>query len=69
MNLRDKISTRFQELEIKLRSGRHLAGDEGRAEMVTLLSSIAKFTSALDDDERDFVNAARLAIEKAVTWR
>lgn len=67
MNLREKIVSRLDDLEAGLRSGRHL-GAEGRAEMTTLLVSIAKLFSALDDGEREFVGAARLAIEDALPW-
>lgn len=49
MNLREKIAKRLDELEARLRSGKHLTGDEGQAEMASLLSSVAKFYSALTD--------------------
>lgn len=68
MNLREKIVSRLDDLEAGLRSGRHLAGHEGHAEMTTLLISIAKLFSALDDGEREFVGAARLAIGDALPW-
>ena len=33
MNLREKIVSRLDDLEAGLRSGRHLAGHDGQAEM------------------------------------
>lgn len=68
MSLPEKIKSRLDGLEEGLRAGKHLAGDEGQAEMASLLSNVAKFYSALDDGERDFVNAARLAVEDKLPW-
>lgn len=68
MKLQEKIKIRLDGLEEGLRAGKHLAGEEGQAEMASLLSSVAKFFSAMTDEERDFVNSARLAIKEESPW-
>lgn len=68
MSVSDKITARLDALEAGLREGKHLAGVEGRSEMTALLSNVAKFYSAMDDGERDFVTSARMAIEERLAW-
>ncbi|MBF9060083.1 hypothetical protein HKCCSP123_12925 [Rhodobacterales bacterium HKCCSP123] len=70
MNLRNKINRRFDALTYSLESQLHLSDNEGdRIFVEDQIHSIAKFWSILNDGERDFINAARLAIEKRMNWR
>lgn len=69
MSVRDKIKTRLDALETGLREGRHIAEDEGRSEMTALLGSVAKFYSVMEDDDRDFVTSARMAIQERLPWK
>ena len=68
MNIREKIKVRLSSVEIFLREGKHLASDEGKAEAEALVESASKFFSILSDEDRDFINAARLAIDSNMAW-
>lgn len=69
MNIKDKIKARLDDLESGLREGRHLASDEERAQMEHVVASISKFFSTLSEEDRDFLNAARYAIEDGLEWK
>lgn len=68
MNIKEKIKKRFDDLEEALISGKHLESDDTAKEVEDLISSIAKFTSVLSSAERDFINAAKLAVEDKKVW-
>jgi hypothetical protein len=55
----------MDELEAFLISGKHL---ESADEVNQLISSISKFTSILSSADRDFLNAAKLAVEDKKHW-
>ena len=59
--IRQKIEIRFDELEA-LMNARNYAEAKG------LIPSIAKFTSVLTEEQRDFLGAARLAIAENLDW-
>jgi hypothetical protein len=65
MSIREKIEMRFSALEEQLNSGKHLEDPES---VTDLISSISKFTSILSSAERDFVNAAKMAVEEKKQW-
>ena len=66
MNIRERIQTRLDELASLLESQSHLHAPEIVAEK---LDSIAKFWSALSEEEREFVLAARMTISESLYWR
>ncbi len=68
MNVRVKIQTRLDILEAQLKAGEHLQSAEGVIAVLTTIASVSKFWRVLSDEERDFVNAARLAIEDQMAW-
>lgn len=68
MNVKEKIIARLVALESDLKAGKHLKSEEAKAEVESLLESAAKFYSALSDEDRDFVSAARHAIESGLPW-
>ena len=68
MSIKEKIKKRFDDLEEALISGKHLESDDTAKEVEDLISSIAKFTSVLSSAERDFINAAKLAVEDKKVW-
>ena len=68
MNVRVKIQTRLDALETQLKAGEHLHSAEGVIAVLTTIASVSKFWRVLSDEERDFVNAARLAIEDQMAW-
>jgi hypothetical protein len=68
MNIKEKIKNRFDDLEAALIAGKHLESDDAANEVESLIASIAKFTSVLSSAERDFINAAKLAVEGNKVW-
>lgn len=68
MDLKEKIKLRFDTLEESLRRGEYLTSDDKRREALELVASISKFTSALSEGERDFVIAAKVAINDQHPW-
>lgn len=68
MNIKDKIAARLEELEKRLAAGDHLNSAEGEMAMLDLISSIAKFTSILSSADRDFLNAAKMAVAEKKPW-
>ena len=59
--IREKIEARLDELEALMKVRNYADAEE-------LIPSIAKFTSVLTEEQRDFVNAVRLAIEENLDW-
>ncbi len=59
--IRDRIEARFDELEALVKARNYAEAEE-------LIPSIAKFTSVLTDEQRDFLGAARLAIAEKLDW-
>ena len=68
MNVRMKIQTRLDALEAQLKAGEHLRSAEGVITVLTTISSTSMFWRAMTDEERDFVHAARLAVEDELEW-
>ncbi len=68
MNVRVKIQARLDALETQLKAGEHLHSVEGVIAVLTTIASVSKFWRVLSDEERDFINAARLAIEDQMAW-
>ena len=65
--IREKIKVNFDALEDALKHGRHLDKDS-IIEMLALIQACSKYWSVLDDEHRDFLNAARFAVEDEVPW-
>ena len=59
--IRKKIEARLDELEDLIKARNY-------AEAEVLIPSIAKFTSVLTEEQRDFLGAARLAIAENLDW-
>ena len=58
---KEKIEARLDELEALMKTRNYAEAEE-------LLPSIAKFTSVLTEEQRDFLGAARLAIAENLDW-
>jgi hypothetical protein len=61
MSLRNRIEFRLLELELLLKSGKY-------QEAVALILNITKFAPILTEEQRDFINAAKYAIENCLKW-
>ena len=66
MNLQEKINDRLNNLQTKLENDDHLTDSE---QIVELIDSISKFWSVLDEDDKDYIQAARHAIENRMEWK
>ncbi|UWQ18956.1 hypothetical protein [Jannaschia sp. M317] len=69
MNVREKTQTRLDTLETQLKAGDHLQSAEDVIAVLTTIASVSKFWRVLTDDERDFVNAAKMAVEEGLEWK
>lgn len=70
MNLKEKIQNRLDDLTANLESQLHLSDKLANRILVEeQIESVAKFWSILDDAERDFINAARMAVEEEQPWK
>lgn len=69
MTVQTKIAKRLDALENALRAGEHLKSAEGVLYTLLLIHHVSKFWRVLTDEERDFVNAARFAVEEEHEWR
>lgn len=70
--IREKITSRLDQLEADLKSGKHLldhASEDEMLEVYKLTESISKFWRVLTDDEKDFIQAARIAILEQHEWK
>lgn len=69
--VKEKIKTRLDELEASLKAGKHLlehASEEEILEVYKLTENISKFWRILTDDDKDFVQTARIAILEQKPW-
>jgi hypothetical protein len=69
--IKEKIKSRLDELEAHLKSGKHLLEDASEDEVVEiyqLIESISKFWRVLTDEEKDFIQVARVAILEQKSW-
>lgn len=64
--LRSKIELRLDEIEDLMNSNSHLANPEELDEKV---SNVSKFWSVLSEEDRDFIQGVRWAIEEKVKWK
>ena len=69
MNVRDKIQTRLDTLEAQLKAGEHLRSAEGVIAVLMTIASVSKFWRVMTDEDRDFVNAAKMAVEDELEWK
>lgn len=65
MKIHDKIEQRLDALESGLKQQRHISEPD---EVLEIIASITKFWAALSDEDRDYVNAARYALEDKLPW-
>lgn len=68
MTVREKIQRRLDDLEAKLQAGEHLDSVQGLITVLVAIDSVSKFWRVLTDEERDFLHAARLAVEEEREW-
>jgi hypothetical protein len=65
MNIHNKIEQRLDALEAALKQQRHISEPD---RVLEIIASITKFWAALSDEDRDYVNAVKFALEEQRTW-
>jgi hypothetical protein len=66
MSVREKLKLRFEKLEKMMTSNEHLSN---KSEVIETVESISKFWRILNEEERDYINVARWAIEDDKEWK
>ncbi len=69
MNIKEKIAARLDDLEEHLLAGEHLESADGVVAVLNLIAYIAKSASLLTSAERDFLNAAKMAVAEKKEWK
>ena len=67
MNIKEKIQAALDSLELKMKSQAHLKEDRFESVMEDV-DFLLKCFSALSDDDREFLGAAKFAIKAQVRW-
>ena len=65
--IREKIKNNFDALEDAMKAQKHL-NEDSIVEMLMLMESCSKYWRVLDDEHRDFLNAARFVVEEKKRW-
>ena len=66
MNIRERIQTRLDELASLLESQAHIHAPELVTEKI---DSVAKFWSALSEEEREYIASVRFALKEQTEWQ
>ena len=67
MNIKDKIKAALDSLEMKMKSQAHLKEDRFESVMEDV-DFLTKCFSSLEDDDREFLGAAKFAIKAQMRW-
>ena len=65
MGIKNKIEERMDLLQKIMETNDHISNKENALDAVSL---ITKFWSALNDEDRDYVQTAQTAIEEQLPW-
>lgn len=66
IDLMEKIELRMQKLESQMKSQTHISDPETVAETIM---SITKFWSVMNEEDQDYVDCARYALEDGREWK
>jgi 5,10-methenyltetrahydromethanopterin hydrogenase len=66
MKLREKITQRMDDLQRMMENNIHLINPD---KVAIQISSVSKYWSVLDDEDRDYIHGARHALEEKTEWR
>ena len=66
MTTQDIINQKLDELETALTSQQHISSPETVGELLDVLSVLFHL---MNDDDRDYVQCARIALEDKIEWR
>lgn len=65
MAVKDKINQRMDKLQEMMESNVHL---ERPAEVEEHIYSVSKFWSVLSDEDKDYIDGSRYALEEQIRW-
>ena len=66
MTTQDKINEQLDKLETMLTSQQHLTSPET---VGAQLEALSMYFHLMSDDDRDYVNCARIALEDKIEWK
>ena len=66
MNIEEKIKAKLDELECALNAQEHLKNPH---EFTTQIASFSIYIHLMKDEDRDYLNCARYALEEEMEWR
>ena len=66
MSIRNKINNRLDDLEKLMRNQKHISNPDI---VIDCIESITKFWSVLNDEEKDFVECVKYAIDTKLEWK
>ena len=66
--LRTKIQERLDALEANMIANKHIEDPSNIVSVLVQTRDIAKFWSALSEEERDFIHCVRIAVEEQIEW-
>lgn len=64
-DLKDKIKTRMDHLQQLMEGNNHLERPEY---VLDVIDSVSKFWSALDEDDKEYIQCAQYAVEQKREW-
>lgn len=67
--LRMKIQERLDALEADMIANKHIDDPVNIVSVLVQTRDIAKFWSALSEEERDFIHCVRHAVEAQIEWK
>lgn len=65
-DLRNKINDRMDALQKLMETNQHLNNPES---VISQIESLSKFWSVLNEEDRDYIQGARYAIEEKMEWK
>ena len=65
--VREKVKNNFDALEDAMKAQKHL-GEDTIVEVLMLIAACSKYFRILDDEHRDFLNAAKFSVEEQKRW-
>ena len=66
MSIRNKINSRLDELEKLMCNQKHISNPDI---VIGCVESITKFWSVLNDEEKDFVECVKYALDTKLEWK
>jgi hypothetical protein len=64
--LKQKINDRLDALQLHLDAREHFTNPE---HVLECIENITKFWSILEEDQKDFLDCSRYAVEKQIEWK